>query len=894
MTSNLSAMAAFLCAAVGFGCDDGLVAAVRFEPVTAPEGVDFGLVRPGEEVRRAVTFQNPNSLLLEASLSLEGPGRPSFSAPSQLRLVPGATEVEIVYLPVEVDADHEAVLRVEFPQDPQVSGPSVALLGRVAPSALTLAPLRLDFGAVVVGSTVSASFRVADRTGRASDISLRLEPGSEDFGAPVPALVTGAGGFEVGFVARRRQGSRRATQLLAQSGAGGRARAELFAEVVEVPLRCASPLDLGYLSPGASAEATATCENVSGQTLALGPAVATSSQDPPERSRWSASAAEAEVPAGGSVDVRVSVEALATDEDGRTLEAAVAVPVTVVGQDGLQTRPGRVEALVRVGAPQLSASPTSLDFGRVQLETASSLPVVLENVGRWPVELERVRVVGSDSFSLSPPNLLLPGERVLAEVAFSPSAVGLQTATLEVLAAGALPVEVSLSGEGFDGPPCRDLHAWLELPFGSVYADYNRTLPLRLENRGPSDCVVGPFSGRVPRDVPVEAVDGSQVVLAPGERRDVEFLYRPTEESRLESELSFYVNGTPPVLLVRLTGAGVTWRAVPAYGPADGWRWPAMALPTHLRFHLGPGCASQQGVIDVTEHYTWFWETNSLIDTELQVGDVTIEGPDRAAFVLVGRGPAQPFREPRGRSLVPRRMTGDRLEVAYRPTSPGQHRAWLRVEADGIPDPLTVPLFGDAGPVWVEDVIAPDPPLDVVLTVAPRDEAAADQIRPQDRPGQPWIARPRVLLGSRSDIADGLGSVWEEGVDLQVSTVHSQSPYGTCPFNRAVVSRLRGIPTDADCRFPPADLPEGSCGFFALGSSVAGRSEDFRRIDSNTLPSPEVALRALVQSYPTSLPPGFSAGNTPMIAAATAVGWPLRNTWNEGFSVPVERWPSSP
>ncbi len=98
VATETSVWAAMLVAAVGFGCDDGLVVKVAFQPVTGPEGVDFGVVRPGEEVRRAVTFQNPYSLVLEASLSLEGPVQRSFSAPSGLQLVRGATEVEVVYL----------------------------------------------------------------------------------------------------------------------------------------------------------------------------------------------------------------------------------------------------------------------------------------------------------------------------------------------------------------------------------------------------------------------------------------------------------------------------------------------------------------------------------------------------------------------------------------------------------------------------------------------------------------------------------------------------------------------------------------------------------------------------------------------------------------------------
>ncbi len=861
--------AAALGAAVAVGCEEGSVAPVRLEPVLGPERVDFGLVRPGEEVRRDATFENPNSVVLEASLSVEGPGRASFSAPSRIRLDPGATEIELTYLPVAVDSDDEAEIRVTFPSDPDVTGPSVALIGRVAPSALSLEPLRLDLGPVVVGSTVSAAFRVADRTGRDLDISLQLEPGSQDFGAPEPAVITGSGGFEVGFVARRRASARRAAQVVAQAGGGGRARGEIFAEVVEAPLRCTSPLDLGYLSPGASAEATATCENVSTQTLIVGTAAATDAADPPDRSRWSASLAGPEVSPGGTVELRVRFEALPADEDGQGFEAQVEVPVSVAGQGGLRARPGRAAAVARVGLPALVVSPRSLDFGRVMLGTTSSLLLTLENRGRWPVRFDGSRVVGSDGFILPSLPELLPGERAETELTFSPSAVGAETGTAEFAGPGYPPVEVPLSGEGFDGPPCENLRAWPELPFGSVYADYARTLALRLENQGESDCVVGPFAGRIPPGVPVDPTDGRQVILGPGERQDIAFRYLPTEESRLDAELRVYVNGSPSVLPVRLTGAGVTWRVVPAASPpGDSFRWPAIALPTELRFHLGPGCASQEGFVDVTEHWNPRWEYLSVtMDPGFEVGQGSIEGPDHGAFEIVRREPARPFWSGPDSSINARpsvwtaRYAGARWVASYRPPGPGQHRAWLRVPADGIPEPVVVPLFGDAGPRWVEDVIAPDPPLDVLVTVGFTDPS--------------WLS----LLGQRSDIADGLGALWEEGVDLQVSTISSEAGRGwLCAFSHERFHR-----TSADFTQPPSWAPDGSCSFFARGTDAAGPGVDWRRITHRTMPSPREALRALVGSYWTA-PPGGS--DRPADIAAQALGFPLRRTGNEGFLRP--------
>ncbi len=873
---------AVLAAGVGFGCEEGSVAPVRLEPVGGPEWVDFGLLRPGEEARQAVALVNPNPVALEASLVVEGSGRASFSAPSRLRLVPGANELELIYRPAQVDGDDEAALRVDFPADPGVLGPTVLLVGRAAPSALSLEPLRLDLGRVVVGSTLSAAFRVADRTGRDLDISLRVEPSTEDFAAPEPAVVAGRGDFQVGFVARRRAAPRRAAQVVAHAEGGGRSRAEVFAEVVEAPLRCRSPLDLGYVSPGGVAEGAVTCENESDQTLVLGPVGVA---DPagqtvlPGGERFRATASAGEVPPRGSVELRVGFEARPADEDGQGFGAELHLSASVSGQDGLPTRPGRVAVEARVGTPVLAVAPQALDFGRLMLGTSSRLPVVLENRGRWPVRFDQTRVVGSGGFTLPPLTELPPGGRVEVEIEFAPLSAGVQRATAELAGAGYGPVNVSLSGEGFEGPPCTDLFAWPELPFGSVYADYTRTLALRLENRGEAACVVGPFAAEIPQNAPIEVMEPGQVLLSPGERRDVEFRYRPTEESRLDVALSLYVNASPDVLPLRLTGAGVTWRVTPAVhppgDPGDGFRWPAIALPAELRFHRGPGCAAQEGFVDVIEQWAPPWE-HPLPLAGFEVGEASLEGPDGSAFVLLRREPARPF--PTG-VIFDRnersRFTGARWVVAYRPAGPGQHRAWLRVPADGITEPLTVPLFGDAGPTVVEDVIEPDPPLDVLVTVYSRDPTGAPA------PNASHLGST-VLLGRRSDLADGLGALWDAGLDMQVSSVlyGMRAEDTQCPFFGPSYRHR----TTSDFRQPPPGTPDGACSFFARGSDARGPGVDWRRIALGTQPSPTEALREILQAFPSSgrqIGGGFGVD-----VASQALGHPLSRGWNGGFLRP--------
>ncbi|MCC7431018.1 choice-of-anchor J domain-containing protein, partial [bacterium] len=101
-------------------------------------------------------------------------------------------------------------------------------------------------------------------------------------------------------------------------------------------------------------------------------------------------------------------------------------------------------------APQgLTANPTSLSFGTVNLAASASLPIALTNGGTTAVTITGSNYSNSD-FSGNAPATVDAGATVNFNVTFAPSSVGAASGTLTIPNSTGTPVVINLSGTGFD------------------------------------------------------------------------------------------------------------------------------------------------------------------------------------------------------------------------------------------------------------------------------------------------------------------------------------------------------------------------------------------------------------------------------------------------------------
>lgn len=122
----------------------------------------------------------------------------------------------------------------------------------------------------------------------------------------------------------------------------------------------------------------------------------------------------------------------------------------------------------------LSATPTSLSFGRVNTGASSTLAVTLTNSGDSQVTISNVSVSGAgfNASGVSAGQILTPGQRGTLNATFSPAAAGSVTGSLVVASdASNSPATIALSGAGLEVVPHLVDLSWTAST--SVVAGYN-------------------------------------------------------------------------------------------------------------------------------------------------------------------------------------------------------------------------------------------------------------------------------------------------------------------------------------------------------------------------------------------------------------------------------------
>jgi hypothetical protein len=128
-----------------------------------------------------------------------------------------------------------------------------------------------------------------------------------------------------------------------------------------------------------------------------------------------------------------------------------AFSITVTGKGGHISTAKYTVAISGPPPGTLSANPSSLAFGNVQVGNTASLWEALTNTGASPVTISQANVSGG-GFSISGltlPMTLTPTQSVSFTATFTPSAAGAASATLVVVSDAAnSPLNVALSGTG--------------------------------------------------------------------------------------------------------------------------------------------------------------------------------------------------------------------------------------------------------------------------------------------------------------------------------------------------------------------------------------------------------------------------------------------------------------
>ena len=216
-----------------------------------------------------------------------------------------------------------------------------------------------------------------------------------------------------------------------------------------------------------------------------------------------------------------------------------------------------------VTAGQLTANPSSLSFGNVQLGTSQSLSVTLTNSGGSDVTITQATATGPGfgMSGLSLPFTLTGGQSKTFLVTFAPQSLGAASGNVAIVSDASNPtLNIPLSGAGI-APGALTANP-SSLSFGSVQVGSSSTLSETLTNTGGSNVTIsqatttGPGFSTSGLNLPL--------TLAAGQSKTFSVTFAPQSAGAASGNIAITSNGSNPLLNIPLTGTGVTQGALTA------------------------------------------------------------------------------------------------------------------------------------------------------------------------------------------------------------------------------------------------------------------------------------------------------------------------------------------
>ena len=202
----------------------------------------------------------------------------------------------------------------------------------------------------------------------------------------------------------------------------------------------------------------------------------------------------------------------------------------------------------------ITPSPSSLNFGSVQVGSNQALPQTLTNTGGSTVTVTQVNPTGT-GFSvsgLSLPLILAAGQSQSFNVIFTPASTGSSAGNLAIISdASNSPVNVALSGTGLAAGALTPNPS--SLSFGNVQVGNNQQLSETITNTGGVNVSI---SQATITGTGFTMTAWAPLVLTPGQHYTFPVTFTPPSAANDSGNVSIVSNASNPNLSVPLSGTG--------------------------------------------------------------------------------------------------------------------------------------------------------------------------------------------------------------------------------------------------------------------------------------------------------------------------------------------------
>lgn len=531
---------------------------------------------------------------------------------------------------------------------------------------VTIETLLLDFGAVVMTSTHTASLTLTNENLDPVKVTVTEPMGSqaERFTRTLDAAgsgstfeIPGQGTVTVTMTVSPTQLGPIATNLLIESCQGEcPVLVEVRAEGVETGIECSTPIDVGLVFPGTCALRAATCTNRGNVTESISAVLLAEGSNP------SFSLMAPTLPAA-----LARGEVLEVDFEYCPSDAAEAEAGVLIQTDDPFVTEQLVVLTGKGGGPKVDCQPASIDFGLVGVGGAGRAAYTCFNDGFDGATLEFSLGSGTD-FRLGVATAsIAAGTSAVIEVTATPGAAGSVQDTLTVTTNDGANPEfiVALSAQGIVIAPCVTESAPGSLDFKVVALGDLRAAPVRVHNSGTVDCLISDAFVTAGRDhFGVRGLPARGSALAPGDTLVFEVTFAPQVSAILEGavELTFGNPGDNR-LPIPMLGQG---------GPSG-----LVPEPTAIDFGEVPAsCAAP-----ITRTVT----LRRISDAPTSISNVVVDSDTAGAFELVNPVTPGPLDFYETVSF----------EVGFTPNGEGLYSGQIRVFF-GLPTPIVIPLLAEA------------------------------------------------------------------------------------------------------------------------------------------------------------------------------------------------------
>jgi hypothetical protein len=539
------------------GCA-GIVGGKTQAPETAsftisPTALNFGKVAAGQKMTQNVTVTNTGNVsvtIQQATFSNPQFGISGVTFPMSLNA--GQSTSFAVWLDGTASGSVAGTLTIQGAGSGTTSG-VVSLSGTITTSPqqqITLTPSALDFGSVTIGSKGTSTFSIGNSGSSDLTVSVITLSGAEfgisgvatpktiSAGQSVPVSVTftpTTAGTVPGSITVTSNDPTNPTTTVSLTGTGSTTPAGQLT---------ANPTSLSFsnVSAGSSASQNITLTNTGTVAVQISSITAAGNG-------FSVSGVTAPFTLNTNQTATLSVKfapAIAGTDAGSISVASNAAgsPLTIALSGTATTAP--------VG--QLTASPTSLSFGRVAAGSNATQNVTLTNTGNAALQITNVAAVGSgfSESGVSVPQTLNPSQTATLAVKFAPASAGNASGSITVTNSAGSPVTIALSGAGTQ-PGLSISPATFD--FGSIVDGQTKSQNFTLTNTGTATLTVSQISA-AGAGYSASGLN-TPTTLGVGQTASFSVLFAPATAGTLGGSVSISSDAPSSPNSATLTGTGV-------------------------------------------------------------------------------------------------------------------------------------------------------------------------------------------------------------------------------------------------------------------------------------------------------------------------------------------------